>query len=88
MKVIVARQFEKDTEKELNKPLQIRLAILIEELQQLPSLSDIKNVKKLKGYKNAYRIKMGEYRIGFFLETDTIRLSRVMHRKEIYRYFP
>lgn len=28
MKVIVPKQFEKDTEKELNKPLQLKLAIL------------------------------------------------------------
>ena len=88
MKVIVSRQFEKDTEKELNKTMQLKLAVLIEELQQTPSLIGIANVKKLKGYKTAYRIKMGDYRIGFLLETDTVMLSRVMNRKEIYRYFP
>jgi hypothetical protein len=31
---------------------------------------------------------MGEYRIGFILEANTIKLSRAMNRKEIYRYFP
>lgn len=88
MKVIVTKQFDKDAEKELNKAMQMKLAELIEKLQQAASIDAVPNVKKLKGYKTAYRIRMGEYRIGFLLQTDTILLSRVMNRKEIYRYFP
>ncbi len=75
MEVIVTRQFEKDAEKELSKAMQLKLAVLVEELQQAASLDAIANVKKLKGYKTAYRIKMGDYRIGFILETNTIKLS-------------
>jgi len=88
MQVIVTKQFEKDAEKELSKAMKLKLAALIEELQQATSLESIQNVKKLKGYKTAYRIRMGEYRIGFLLGTNVIRLSRVMNRNEIYRYFP
>jgi mRNA-degrading endonuclease YafQ of YafQ-DinJ toxin-antitoxin module len=51
MEVIVTRQFEKDVEKELNKPMQLKLALLIEVLQQASSLDAVANVKKLKGYK-------------------------------------
>ena len=85
MEVIITRQFEKDVEKELNKTSQLKLAELIKVLQQASSLDEITNVKKLKGYKTAYRIRMGEFRIGFIPETNTIKLSRVMNRKEIYR---
>lgn len=88
MNVIVTRQFEKDVEKELSKGLQLKVAALIEELQQASSLAAVSNVKKLKGYKTAYRIKIGDYRIGFVAEESTIKLSRIMNRKEIYRYFP
>ncbi len=49
---------------------------------------EIPNLKKMKGYKNAYRIRFGEYRIGLLFENNNIKLSRVMNRKEIYRYFP
>ncbi|WP_366514392.1 type II toxin-antitoxin system RelE/ParE family toxin [Moorena sp. SIO3I6] len=52
------------------------------------NLRDIKNIKKLKGEDNAYRIRVGDYRIGFFLKGDTIIFSRVLHRREFYRYFP
>lgn len=88
MQVITTRQFEKDTEKELNKKLQLQLADIIEQIQKADHLMEIPNLKKMKGYKNAYRIRFGEYRIGFLLEGNTIKLSRVMNRKEIYRYFP
>jgi mRNA-degrading endonuclease RelE of RelBE toxin-antitoxin system len=52
------------------------------------NLSDISNIKKLKGEDNAYRIRVGDYRIGFFVIDDTITFSRVLHRREFYRYFP
>ena len=88
MKVVVTRQFERDVEKELNKALQFTLADIVEHLKKVSSLKEIPNLKKMKGFKTAYRIRMGEYRIGFILQSDTITLSRIMNRKEIYRYFP
>jgi mRNA interferase RelE/StbE len=51
-------------------------------------LQEISNLKKLKGDDNTYRIRVGDYRIGFFLEDDTITFARVLHRREFYRYFP
>jgi mRNA-degrading endonuclease RelE of RelBE toxin-antitoxin system len=51
-------------------------------------LKEISNLKKLKGDDNAYRIRVGDYRIGFFLEDDTITFARVLHRREFYHYFP
>ena len=88
MQVITTRQFEKDTEKELNKKLQQQLAEIIEQLQKADHLIEIPHLKKMKGYTNAYRIRFGDYRIGVLFENNTIILSRVMNRKEIYRYFP
>jgi mRNA interferase RelE/StbE len=88
MKVIVTQQFGKDVDKKLSKERQLKLADIIEELQKAPNLFSINNLKKLKGYKAAYRVKMGDYRIGFIFEENIIKLSRVLNRKDIYRYFP
>lgn len=57
----------------------------------LPSkqnISEIEDVKKLTDFKNYYRIKVDDYRIGFKIENNCITLMRVLHRKDIYRYFP
>lgn len=43
---------------------------------------------KLEGYKIAYRIKLGDYRIGVFIEDETIEFVRFVHRKDIYKKFP
>ncbi|WP_256973597.1 type II toxin-antitoxin system RelE/ParE family toxin [Nostoc sp. T09] len=48
----------------------------------------ISNIKKLKADGNYYRIRVGDYRIGFAEDEDMITFVRVLHRKEIYRYFP
>jgi len=45
-------------------------------------------VKKLKGYKSAFRIKTGNYRIGLIIENDEAIFVAILHRKEIYRNFP
>ena len=88
MDVIVSARFAKDVDKLPDKNFRNKLAIIIVDLQQCKLLSQIKNCKKLKGFKNAYRIKVGDYRLGFLYVNEKIYLGRVMHRKEIYRYFP
>lgn len=44
--------------------------------------------EKLKGYQTYYRIRFGNYRVGVGYEEDVLTFQRVLHRKEIYRYFP
>lgn len=60
----------------------------IEEAEAATNLSEISNVKKLKAEKSSYRIRVGNYRIGFVMSEDMITFVRVLHRKEMYRYFP
>lgn len=62
--------------------------LAFETIPNCPSLEEVRNLTKLIGYETAYRIRLGDYRIGLFVESDTITFARVLHRKEIYRYFP
>ncbi|MCZ2222041.1 MAG: hypothetical protein LC122_00205 [Chitinophagales bacterium] len=61
---------------------------LIELIENADSLDSIPNTKKLKGFKTAYRTRVGDYRLGFFYENSTILLARFVHRKDIYKIFP
>ncbi|MEI8202294.1 MAG: type II toxin-antitoxin system RelE/ParE family toxin [Bacteroidota bacterium] len=56
--------------------------------EKADGIKDIKGLKKLTGYKNTYRIKMGDYRIGVFIENGIIEFARIAHRKDIYKVFP
>ncbi|MFB2897913.1 type II toxin-antitoxin system RelE/ParE family toxin [Aerosakkonemataceae cyanobacterium BLCC-F50] len=57
-------------------------------LPEATSIQELPNVKALAGTSNRYRIRVGDYRIGFEVNEDGIELMRVLHRKEFYRYFP
>lgn len=87
MNIEIRRSFEKDALK-LPAVAQTQLSKLVDNLSQVEKLSELTSCKKLSGFKNAYRIRIGEYRIGFIIENGTVELIRVLGRKEIYKYFP
>lgn len=87
MNIEIRKIFTKDADK-LPANIQRQLALTINNLQQAKQLSQIKDCKKIKGSKTAYRIRLNQYRIGFFFENETIELVRVLGRKDIYKYFP
>lgn len=88
MKIGFDKRFEKDFDK-MPSEIQKSIKISIQNVIESNSAKEISNLKKLTGFKNYFRIKVGNYRIGIYLENeDTIIFSRVLHRKEIYRYFP
>lgn len=63
-------------------------ALTFDEIPNMTSFEEIPNLTKLKGYENAYRIRVGDYRIGMIFDGEILIFQRVLHRKEIYRYFP
>lgn len=63
-------------------------SLVFDEIPSYSSLDEISNLKKLKDSDSAYRLRVGDYRIGLTVVGDTITFVRVLHRKEIYRYFP
>ena len=88
MNILVEDSFIKDIKKLKDKPLLEKIKTLIGEAQKASSISELNKIKKLEGYKDFYRSRIGDYRAGFKLEGDTIRFMRFLHRKNIYKYFP
>ncbi|MBE9013555.1 type II toxin-antitoxin system RelE/ParE family toxin [Pseudanabaenaceae cyanobacterium LEGE 13415] len=88
MKVEFRKSFEKDLRKIRDENLLVRIRTILEEVENAENLSQIINVKKLQADGNYYRIRIGDYRIGFTDDQDGITFVRVLHRKEIYHYFP
>jgi mRNA interferase RelE/StbE len=88
MNVEFRKSFEKDLSKIRDVELLQRIKGVIEEVESLDSLTDLSNVKKLKAEGDYYRVRVGDYRIGLSLNEDVVTFVRVLHRKEIYRYFP
>ncbi|MEK7146719.1 MAG: type II toxin-antitoxin system RelE/ParE family toxin [Patescibacteria group bacterium] len=90
MKIFFKPSFIKDLEK---IPLQIRSEIKIICFQIFPAANNLKtlkgySIKPLSGFKHYYRLRFGEYRIGFKNENNEVIFMRVKNRKDIYKYFP
>ena len=90
MRIEFKRSFKEDLKKIKDKTILQKVRELISAIEETKSLSNIRNIniKKLKGYKDYYRIRLGNYRIGIKLEGDKVIFVRILHRKDIYRYFP
>ena len=89
MNLFYTKKFSKDLEHIENKPdLKKRLLKLIEQMKQVGSLYEIDAVRKIQGYENYYRIRIGDYRLGIKATKNGIEILRILHRKDIYRRFP
>lgn len=88
MKVVSKKSFNKDIDNISVKSIARKLRKIIQTLEEANALSELKHVKKMKGANDAYRIKLGNYRIGFFYYSNEIQLTIFAHRKDIYKYFP
>jgi len=88
MTINYEKSFLKDIQKLNDKKVATKLKSLIEEFEQIPNLQNITNIKKLKGFEIYYRLKIGNYRLGFSYQDNQIDLIRFLHRKDIYKLFP
>lgn len=89
MNTLFRERFWRDVKKEVkDKKTIARIDEVIEEAVAAASINDMKNVKKMKGASNAFRIRVGRFRIGVFVEGDIIEFACCLPRKDMYRYFP
>jgi len=88
LKVEFRKSFVKDLEGVATKSLKKSVKQTIEQVEQAQALHQIRHVKKLRGGEGYYRIRIGDYRMGLAVKTDTVVFVRFLHRKDVYRYFP
>ncbi|HET8754110.1 MAG TPA: type II toxin-antitoxin system RelE/ParE family toxin, partial [Salinimicrobium sp.] len=80
--------FSKSIDKIKNRKILSKIESIILACENSEDIKNIPNIKKLVGFKDYYRIKSGNYRIGVEIEKNTIRFITVLHRKDIYQRFP
>jgi mRNA interferase RelE/StbE len=88
MNILFERKFLKDVECISEKSVRQHIENIISEIEIAQQLNELPHLKKIKGHGSAYRIRIGNYRLGFFYENHTAIFSRVLHRKDIYKHFP
>ena len=88
MQVEFRKTFKQDLKNLKDGKVLKRIQKVVEEVELANALSEIRNIKLLQGHEDFYRIRVGDYRIGLFVEEKTVAFVRILHRKEVYRYFP
>ena len=88
MKISINKRFLKDLAK-IPSGDRARIEMFVfEELEQYEGIEQIGNMEKLQGYDKFYRARFGNYRVGVRYENNELTVERVLHRKEIYKFFP
>jgi mRNA interferase RelE/StbE len=88
VKLAFTKSFAKDLRQFRDASVLERLQEVIHEIEGAASFQDLKHLKKLSSESRHYRLRLGDYRLGLVIEADTVTLVRILHRKDIYRYFP
>ncbi|ATG89582.1 type II toxin-antitoxin system RelE family toxin [Methylomonas koyamae] len=61
---------------------------VFEDLIKANSVFELGKVEKMQGYDGFYKVRFGDYRVGLIIKDDLVAVATVMHRKEIYKFFP
>lgn len=73
----------------LTNELKAKVNNIILDFEQAKNISEINQIVKIKGFKNFFRIRINDYRIGFkLIEDNRVKIILIAHRKEIYKIFP
>lgn len=88
MNVKFEASFARDLRRIKNRRLLQRVQKTIEGIKAAPGLDEIRDLKKMQGYDTFYRLRLGDYRIGIEVVAGEVIFVRILHRKDIYRYFP
>lgn len=88
MEVEFLSKFSEDLDSITQRNIKSKITRLIKLFESARTLSEIPHIKKLAGHRNAYRIRIGNYRVGIFAEKTRIQFARVLHRKDVYKVFP
>ena len=61
----------------------------IEALESAATIREVSGVRRVRSSSGrAYRIRIGDYRLGIEVEGSVVVLVRFLHRREFYRVFP
>jgi mRNA interferase RelE/StbE len=87
MKVIFSKNFKKDLLKINDNKIKAQVKSVIIKIETVKDLNQLTNIKKLKGSISAYRIRIGDYRLGFYFDNETVEIARFIKRNDIYKVF-
>ena len=79
--------FKNSVEKDIRKVDKSQIPKLLETIQSLAKFPYPNSSRQLVGSEKTYRIRVGDYRIVYFVDSELseIIIQRVAHRKDVYK---
>lgn len=88
MKTHFSKSFLKDIQKINDSGLKKRIKEVIINLEACSDIYEMKDIKKLKGYPNAFQVRIQDFRLGLFVFDGEITVKRFVKRNDIFKVFP
>ena len=88
MKTVFHASFLQDVKKLRDGKVRRAILAAISNVELADSADQIRGLKRLSGYRDYYRIRIGDWRIGLAIDGENVAFVRCLHRREIYRFFP
>jgi mRNA interferase RelE/StbE len=88
VEVVYLKQFLKDIQKLNDATVKKQVVLLISDFKNAANFAELQQVKKLKGHSEAYRVRVGKFRLGFYFDGKIIEFARFAKREDIYKLFP
>jgi len=88
MNTTFRQSFIRDLKKIKDRKVLERVQQVIVEVEEADDLSAVRNLKKLGGTANFYRIRAADQRIGIAVDGKTVEFIRCLPRRDMYRFFP
>ena len=87
MQTIETRKFQKKLAK-LPAQDQLDLVDALDDLETANTFADIQHIKAMQGYKNYFRLRVGNWRVGLFWNGTAFIIEDVGKRGDFYNHFP
>ena len=88
MEIRYSRAFIRDLRRVRDASIRRRVDRALDDLEAASTIAEVAGAGRIASEPRRYRIRIGDYRLGFALDGDAVTLMRFMHRRQIYRYFP
>jgi mRNA interferase RelE/StbE len=87
MQTIETRKYQKRL---IKLPAQDQLAVIdaLDAIEEATTFADIPNLKALQGYKNYFRLRVGNWRVGLFWNGTAFIVEDIGKRGDFYNHYP
>lgn len=79
-------EFKPSAKKELEKLSEALIARMIDRIGQLAEEPRPRGCRKLHGFKDLWRIRVGDYRVVYIVDSERnlVSITRIAHRRDVY----